>query len=715
MRNNLARVALRTSLLYWVIAAAWILLSDQALNALSSDPATIQTLQTYKGWAFVSISASLLYVTIRSQLLRWEQEAAQRKQFEEALRESEDRYSDLVENSQDLICTHDLEGQILSVNQAASRLLGYDRDHLLKKNIRDVLGKQFKAEFDDYNARIQKSGIARGLMSVQTKGGETRIWEYVNTLRTEGVAAPVVRSMARDVTEQKRAEAALRRAEEKYRSIFENAVEGIFQLTVDGKLLAANPAMARILGYETAEELIGARADIRTQHYVDRDCWDGLQRVMAEQGMVKGFECEVYRKDQSKLWIVENIRAITDEKGRIVCYEGSIEDTTERKLLEEQLRQAQKMEAIGQLAGGIAHDFNNLLTAITGYSEITIMKLQPHDPMMRNLEEIKKAGERAASLTRQLLAFSRKQVLQPQIINLNTIVSETEKMLRRLIGEDKELLTALNPELGSIRADPGQIQQVIMNLVVNARDAMPQGGRLTIETENVYLDDEYTKYHFEATAGSYVMLAVTDTGTGMEEQTQKRIFDPFFTTKELGKGTGLGLSTVYGIVKQSGGNIWVYSEVGHGTSFKIYLPRISETAHEVKPVDGIRKSLQGTETILLAEDEEIVRDLARTVLEINGYRVLEASNGGAALLICEKHNQPINLLITDVVMPKMSGNELANRLLQSHPEMKVLYISGYTDNAMVHQEIIDREANFMQKPFSPDALAKKVRAVLDNQ
>jgi two-component system cell cycle sensor histidine kinase/response regulator CckA len=365
------------------------------------------------------------------------------------------------------------------------------------------------------------------------------------------------------------------------------------------------------------------------------------------------------------------------------------------------------------LAGGIAHDFNNMLTAINGYSELGLRALQAEDPLRHNLEEIKKAGDRAATLTRQLLAFSRKQVLQPKVLNINSVISDFEKMLQRLIGENIELRTMLAPDAGSVKADPGQIEQVIMNLVVNARDAMTQGGKLTIETNNIYLDENYAKQHIAVIPGSYLMLAVSDTGTGMSEKTQNQIFEPFFTTKGVGQGTGLGLSTVYGIVKQSGGNIWVYSELGHGTTFKVYLPRVDEGAQDYERIDVAEEYVQGTETILLAEDEEIVRKLARTILESYGYRVFEAANGGAALLICERYKEPIHLLITDVIMPEMSGRELAERLSQLRPEMKVLYMSGYTDNAIVHHGVLDEGTNFIQKPFAPDALAQKIREVLD--
>jgi two-component system, cell cycle sensor histidine kinase and response regulator CckA len=340
-------------------------------------------------------------------------------------------------------------------------------------------------------------------------------------------------------------------------------------------------------------------------------------------------------------------------------------------------------------------------------------QLQPQDPLLPNLEEIKKAGDRAASLTRQLLAFSRKQVLQPRVLDLNSVVLDLEKMLRRLIGEDIALRTVLESKLGSVKVDPGQIEQIIMNLAVNARDAMPQGGNLTIETKNVCLDYEYSAQHVGVSPGSFVMLAVSDTGAGIDPQTKARIFEPFFTTKEVGKGTGLGLSTVYGIVKQSGGHIWVYSEVGLGTAFKIHFPRIGEGAQEYKRSTQPEEVLHGTETILLAEDEETVLKLACQVLRMYGYKVLDAANGGAAFLICERVTEPIHLLISDVVMPEMSGRELSERLSRLRPKMKVLYMSGYTDDAIVHQGVLDEGASFIQKPFAPDALARKVREILD--
>jgi signal transduction histidine kinase/CheY-like chemotaxis protein len=388
-------------------------------------------------------------------------------------------------------------------------------------------------------------------------------------------------------------------------------------------------------------------------------------------------------------------------------------EVAERKLAEEQLRQAQKMEAVGKLAGGVAHDFNNLLTVINGQTDLSLRRLSQDDPIYRKLEAIKGAGEQAASLTRQLLAFSRKQVLQPKVLDLNKVIFETNKILQRLIGEDVDLLIGLGPELGKVKADPSQLEQVLMNLAINARDAMPQGGKLTIETDDVFIDEEYASHHFSIHPGRYIVLAVSDTGCGMDEATQSHIFDPFFTTKEVGKGTGLGLSTVYGIVKQSGGNIWVYSEVGRGTTFKIYLPCVESPIGEPK-IGAEDTDLQiGTETVLLVEDEERVRDMTKEILQESGYQVLEAKHGQDALRVADRHAGIIHLMLSDVVMPQMSGRELAERLAPLRKDMKVLYMSGYTDDAIVHHGVLDEGMSFIEKPFTPNALARKVREILN--
>ncbi len=392
---------------------------------------------------------------------------------------------------------------------------------------------------------------------------------------------------------------------------------------------------------------------------------------------------------------------------------GIAQDITDRKKLEEQLRQAQKMEAIGNLAGGIAHDFNNLMTVVTGYSQFVLNKVAEESPLRADIEEIKKAGQRAASLTRQLLAFSRRQVLSPELVSLGDVVSNIKEMLKRLIGETIELVVTSGSDLRRVKADPGQIEQIIMNLALNARDAMPDGGKLLIETDNIDLDATYCGQWSDVRPGPHVVLAVSDTGTGMDAETQQHIFEPFFTTKELGRGTGLGLSMVYGIVQQSGGSVRVYSEPGCGATFRILLPEAKEDADSHKPQESPERMQPGSETVLIAEDEDMVRTLTRRILESHGYRVLEARNGKEALEIAERHVGPLHLLLTDVVMPKMSGKELAQHLLESRPETKVLYMSGYSENLVSHQGILDAGVALIEKPFAEESLLQRVRAILD--
>jgi two-component system cell cycle sensor histidine kinase/response regulator CckA len=675
---------------------------------------------------------------------------------------------------------------------------------------------------------------------VARRDGSERVVEVMGArIERDERGAPIrMYGAVLDITERKQAEEALRRSEEKYRSIFENAVEGIFQSAPEGWFMNVNPALARMCGYETPEAMIASVKDIGLQFYVDPKRRDHFRKLLEEQGELRGLESQVYRKDGTLLWISENVRAVRDQAGQVLYYEGTVQDATDRrkaeedlrlseerfnkafrsspegitistladgryleandsflqmmgyerneligktavelniwanpdarfalirkfqsdhlvrehetsfrnkageprlvqisgeaiqlqgqscllaitrditdrKQLEEQLRQAQKMEAVGQLAGGIAHDFNNLLGIILGYSDLLLDGLRPDDPRRKKIQMIHESGQKAAAVTRQLLAFSRQQVLQATVLNLNNVVSEVERLLRPLIREDIALAVHLAPELQRVRADRGQIEQILMNLVVNARDAMPDGGTITVETANVEVDENYALTHVPHKPGSYVMLAITDTGLGMDRATQARIFEPFFTTKELGKGTGLGLATVYGIVKQSEGFIWVYSEPQCGTTFKVYLPAAVGKSAERSPIGTAGRPASGTETVLVVEDEKALRELTCETLRSGGYTVLEAEDVDDAMAITRRHTGPIHLLLTDVVMPGMSGHVLADKVLALRPETKVIYTSGYTESARAEHQVRVAGRTFLQKPCARAELLHKVRELLD--
>jgi len=503
----------------------------------------------------------------------------------------------------------------------------------------------------------------------------------------------------------------LRRSEANFRSLVTNAPYGICSCDSTGKILDANPAFLELVGASTPTQVIG-------QHiyglYADNDQWFDLADYLRSAAPFKGLMAE-WKRGMGTTGVRVSGRAVTNGRNEGVVFEIFAEDVTERRALEQQLRQSQKMEAVGRLAGGIAHDFNNLLMVISGYSEFLLERLGGEPHLRGPAQEIASASERASSLTRQLLAFSRKQMLAPRIVNLNDIATENLKMLTRMIGEDIDLVMIPGQGLWSVRADAGQIEQVIMNLAVNARDAMPSGGKLTIETANVTLDEEYARMHAPLRPGDYVMVSIGDTGAGMDSETQSHIFEPFFTTKGP-KGTGLGLSTVYGIVKQSGGYIWVYSELGRGTTFKIYLPRVAsvgETLAQMAAPAHFQKVEPGTETILLVEDEANLRYLARQYLEKQGYKVIEAADGAVAMQIAVAHEATIHLLLTDVIMPGMNGRELAQRISEIRPNVKVLYMSGYTENVIGHNGTLEAGVRLLQKPFNLRDLKSKVREVLD--
>jgi PAS domain S-box-containing protein len=506
-------------------------------------------------------------------------------------------------------------------------------------------------------------------------------------------------------------EAALRQSEASFRSLVVNSPFAIFRVSLDGRFLDANPALVDMLGYGSDSELMALDlcADIHSDSIESKR----LVEFFTSQAQFRCSEVRWKRKDSKPITVSLTGRPVRDEKGTLTHFEMIAEDITKRRALEAQLRQAQKMESVGRLAGGIAHDFNNMLGVILGYSEVLEDRLEENPELRRHAEQIKKAGLHAASLTRQLLAFSRQQVLEPRVLNLNTVVAEMEKMLRPLIGEDIELATALDPQLGQVKADEGQIGQVIMNLAVNARDAMPDGGKLVIETRNIELDEEYALRHPPTVPGNYVMLVMTDTGVGMNMQTQAHIFEPFFTTKEVGKGTGLGLATVYGVIKQSGGHIWVYSEPGLGSTFTVYLPRVEQAVQRNRTSDLPTDFLRGSETVLLVEDEESLRSLTRTLLEQTGYTVLEGKDVRQALEIARQHRGPIHLLLTDMVMPGMIGRELAEEVASIRPEVRVIYMSGYM--GFTRHGMLDSDASFLPKPFTQDALLRKVHEVLNLQ
>ena len=514
-------------------------------------------------------------------------------------------------------------------------------------------------------------------------------------------------------------EKAARESEARLAALVQHSSDIITIIGRDGVTLYLSPCSERIFGYQ-ARELLGTQLREHL-HPEDRQrVLDAIAEISKESGKTGSVELRSRHRDGS--WI--HLEAVITNLFHEPSVSGIVinsRNITERKKAdealrdsEERLRQAQKMEAVGQLAGGVAHDFNNLLAVIIGYSELVLRRLPTdgNERAIQHIEEIRKAGERAKSLTSQLLAFSRKQVMQPKVLDLNAVIRDLDKMMRRLIGENIEVRTVLFGDLGTVKADPGQVEQVLLNLAVNARDAMPNGGRITIETANIELDANYAKTHRLVNSGPHVMIAVSDTGCGMSAELQSRIFEPFFTTKDKDKGTGLGLSTVYGIIQQSGGNVWVYSEPGHGTTFKIYLPRVDEVAPASERAVDIRDQLAGTETVLLVEDDKAVRNMAQEILRLNGYKVLDASNGKEAIIVTEEYSGDIDLMITDVVMPQIGGRELAETLSLTRPRMRVLYMSGYTDDAIVHHGVLDGLAAFLEKPFTPDALALKVREVL---
>jgi len=592
--------------------------------------------------------------------------------------------------------------QVLAVNEAAIKKYGYEREEFLRGNITDVLPAE------DIPRALE--AISRTMGTIRESGVWPQVKKNGARFEVEITAADIDwggrrarLAVANDIT-------ARRHAEEKFYKAFNASPEPIAISTLsEGRYLDVNESFLRATGYRR-DEVIG-RTSVELKIWENPEDRVRLIEKLREQGSVRDMEVAFRTKSGERRVALHSVNRIMFA-GR-ECVISSKKDITEQKALEHQLRQSQKMEAIGQLSGGIAHDFNNILGVIIGYSEILEENLVGSDRLLNSAQEIKRAAHRAASLTRQLLAFSRQQVLEPRVLNLNSVVAETENMLQRLIGEHIELATRLAPDLGQVRADRGQIEQVMLNLAVNARDAMPDGGRLIIETHNVELDEQYALQHPPTIPGKYVALLVTDSGVGMDAGVQTHIFEPFFTTKEQGKGTGLGLATVYGVIKQSGGYIWVQSESGVGTTFEVYLPRVDEPVELCGRSPQVLTWVRGSETILLVEDEDSLRRLTCTLLEQGGYTVLEAHGGGEALEIARHHPEPIHLLLTDIVMPGMSGPEVARSLVSIRPEMKAMFMTGYT--SIARRVMLDSDAKLLQKPFTRDALLTRLREVLDSR
>lgn len=626
----------------------------------------------------------------------------------------------IVESSDDAIIGKSLDGIITNWNRGAEKMYGYSAQEIVGHPVSIIIPPELQYELPMVLEKIRNGKSIRHYETVRIHkdGQRIEVSITVSPIKDDDGKVTGAAIIASDITERKHAEEALQKSEERYREIVENANDIIYTHDLEGRFLSLNKAGEQITGYTRTEVLNMNIADIVAPEHIEK-----ARRMIATKlngNEITPYNLEVISKDGHRVLLEINSRPIYENDG-VACIQGIARDITERKRAadalrrtEEQLRQAQKLEAVGRLAGGIAHDFNNLLTIITGYSDLVLRRMEQIDPQREKILEVKKAAHRAADLTHQLLAFSRKQVLQPKVIDINLITSNLSKMLERLIGEDIELSLNLKPGIWHIFADPGQIEQVLMNLVVNARDAMPQGGKIIIETQNVRIDERYAQVREVVKPGQYIMLAVSDTGIGMSPETQRHIFEPFFTTKEVGKGTGLGLSTVYGIIKQSDGYIWVYSEIDKGSTFKIYLPRTSADIDALKQVDKHNETSHGTETILLAEDEAGVRTLARSILEEQGYQVLEAADGEEAIDVCRQHDGYIHLLLTDVVMPKMNVQELVDQIKLLMPRTKVLYMSGYTNDAIIHHGVLDPDTNFLEKPFTADDLLERVREILDS-
>ena len=630
-----------------------------------------------------------------------------RKRIEESLRR-------LLDSAPDAMVIAGQDGRIVLVNSQTEKLFGYKREELLGQPVEVLVPERFWHHHRQYRGIYMASpqaramGVGSELFGLKKDGTEFPVEISLSPQQTdEGI---LVSSTIRDITERKRVDDALRQSEANFRAMIEGTY-GVYRATPEGKLLVVNDALVTMLGYETQEELL--TRNLATDIFENGEYTPLLFDQPGTRKQITKLEAHWKRKDGTSLPVEISGRAVRDNKGTLLYFEVIVENVSHVRGVEQRLRHVQKMEAIGRLAGGIAHDFNNVLGVIVAYSEMLNEKVQDDSEMSALVASITKAVERGGSLTRQLLAFSRQQILEPRVISIAEHLEGTKDMLARVIGEDIRLtILPGNPQL-RVKVDPTQLEQVIMNLVVNARDAMPDGGKLTLETSEIDIDDDYCSRNPEARLGRHIMLAVSDTGCGMSAEVLSRLFEPFFTTKEQGKGTGLGLATVYGIVKQSGGHISAYSEVGQGTTFKLYLPVTHEEMDQPEAPPQERVAPRGEETILVVEDEESLRTVTRDFLSGKGYQVLVAEDFHKAMEACEDTSLHIDLLMTDVVLPGSSGPKLADRLATSRPEMKVLFVSGYTADALVHGDLHRTDFAFLSKPFSLNTLARKIRTILD--
>jgi PAS domain S-box-containing protein len=639
------------------------------------------------------------------------------KKTEQAFQESEEKYLLLLNSTAEAIYGVDLQGNCTFCNPACLRLLGHQApEALLGKNMHEVMhhsridGTPYPLQECNIYVAFRQGRHSHVTDEVLWRADGTNFlaeyWSYPMRKGDEIIGCVVT---FLDISERQRTEQALRQSEEKYRELFENAPYGIFRSSSDGTLLDVNPAFVAMLGYGSKAELMSR--NLERDIYLDPAERTAIIEECRLKGRLDGMEAKWKRKDGKMIDVRMSGRMIAGGTENTGNMEVIADDITVRRILEQELRQAQKMEAVGRLAGGVAHDFNNLLMVMRSYTEMLQDNLPADDALRKNTREIMKAADRAASLIGQMLAFSRKQILSPAVLDLNAAIDETAKMMRRLIGEDIDFEVNLAEPLWAIEADSDQIVQVLMNLCVNARDAMPQGGTLTIATENVTVEEGSDVGHSYVSPGAYVKMSVTDTGMGISKALQEQIFEPFFTTKEVGKGTGLGLATVYGIVKQSGGYVWAESELGQGTCFTVFLPRVTG-AVVLDTSANAEAPLRGKETILVAEDEEALREAICDFLRSLEYTILAAGSGQQALSIASQYEGNIDLLITDLVMPKMSGRELAQRLGSQHSSLKTIYMSGYTDDTVFRHGTRDLAAAFLQKPFSLSTLSRKVRETL---